>query len=98
MDWSKLPPAPWTVGFDAQMYYVPGVITGASLEVCQGVCLLRNALDVQMRRGWTARLLPDGRGWCVDVAQCQHFGDRGEFTDPATVLCAADEWYKAKGK
>lgn len=107
MDLSKLTPAPWSSV--AQMWGDSAVPTGKFVLAhgktpvaiflneadCDAAALARNAFDVMMRRGWHSRLLPDGRGWTVDVAQCRHYGDKGMFADPFTALVEADRWYAA---
>jgi hypothetical protein len=66
------------------------------------IALARNAFDVQLRRGWTARRISNGR-WLVQddcntpLQQEQSKPGRldwFEANDPFSALTTADEWYR----
>lgn len=114
---SHLPAAPWRFRFDRESgsFYVCGEdgfpillaerddeAGGAALEMS---ALLRNAYDVQMRRGWTSVRGVDG--WWLDATwdkaddmdnwhptPFQEWLRDRHWPDPAAALTEADEWYK----
>lgn len=66
------------------------------------VTLARNAFDVMLRRGWTARRLSTG-SWIVQDSNNQplqephrrpDLTDWFEAADPFTALVEADKWYR----
>lgn len=67
-------------------------------EDLEFIALARNAFDVMMRRGWTARMVTFADGWGV----CDSHGSPPAnfpgalfiFDDPFTALVEADKWYR----
>ncbi len=104
-DPSKLSPAPWLMDGDGGIFGPhpdpPRECSRAvDLEFC---CLARNAFDVMMRRGWTARKMAPQEGWLVQdnrnaplLQPHMQSGRLDWFTaaDPFTALVEADQWYR----
>lgn len=122
IDLSKLAPAPWrglsgmVIGghvvatVDCEFYVMgPSAAPPCSAQVhIDFIALARNAFDVVMRRGWSAKRLIDGRWvamtWAVDPHECHAVildsngieeWDVAARPDPFTALVEADAWYKA---
>lgn len=98
----QMTPAPWeSDGISLWGREEPGEqpFVGALplLSDLAGVRDLRNAMDVQMRRGWWCALLSDRKTWVVrsfdgPVRNGQFVGD-----NPVTPILEADAWFKANG-
>jgi hypothetical protein len=63
------------------------------------IALARNALDVQMRRGWSAQTFKSGYRdeWVIELENGSWLytndGKRLTWPDPFTALVQADAWY-----
>lgn len=109
LDLSKLSPAPWFAQWQTNgncnghnLRSQDGLVGKFyNIDGAEAVALLRNALDIQMRRQWGTRvtmtgwnisntlgMLPDDGGfndWVMDQ----------DWPDPATALNEAEKWYVA---
>ena len=117
IDLSKLTPPPWSsvAQFDfghvgpgkrsAKFVLARGMEAIAIFdkeEDCDAVATMRNALDVQVRRGWWSE--PVGKKWRLSKYFRYLVEDDGEWwsvagaehDDPLTPLVTSDQWMKAK--
>lgn len=95
-NFNKMTPAPWsTDGIRlwgrSQEVQQPLIGQLYNMNDLSGVCDLRNALDVQIRRKWWAKW--DGSRWIVcDIFGTCHWFESAQ--NPAIAILEADAYYK----